>query len=219
MNLIKFGLATSFVLMLSGCQTDSVKKWNSDIDSVPMVRVGKGTAEVIKISRDISELKSSGTKAEEVRLEEARNWLNEIRSQSVAIDQLTPINLRNIDTVNLNAYLYVDDYSIRLSKVRVGVGEYSALRLAALGQSDQNNIYSNLNVYNCQERTAVTAIVHTYTASTGETQSFAPEPNWLQPQRGSAQRWLMNAVCSATLVKDENNMLSVGYSVLLHQLD
>lgn len=208
---------TSFIM--AACQSNGIKKWDNATFSYPSVHVGSNTADVINISYEISVANQNElTQDSLTRLQKARDWINQINAESISIEQLAPIALNNIDTVNPNAYLYIDEYNVRLGKVRIGLGRYSNLRLASLGLSDKSNIYSNLNIYNCQDRTSVTAIVYTYATGTGEAHAFAPDPQWREPVRGSAQRWLMNAVCSATLVKGEDGSLAIGYSVLLNQL-
>ncbi|MGV6988723.1 hypothetical protein ACWA5Z_07460 [Testudinibacter sp. P80/BLE/0925] len=219
MNLIKILLTTGVSLMLSACQGDGIKKWNNTTGASPVMRVGSDTENVVKISYALGGAQGAEQNQDHaVRLQQARDWINRIGAESITVEELQPIELKNIDTVNPNAYLYIDEYSVRLGKVRIGKGKYHHLRIAALGSGDKQHIYSDLTVYNCRERKSVTAIVYTYTANNGETKAFAPQPKWHEPGRGSAQRWLLNAVCSATLIKEEDDSPVVGYSVLLNKL-
>ncbi|KGQ69850.1 hypothetical protein A1D23_03680 [Chelonobacter oris] len=219
MHWIKILLAVTVSLFVTACQTGGITKWNNATTAHPVVRVGGNTEKVIKISYVLSAANGNRVEQENLaRLQSARQRLNQIDAESIAVEQQSPIALDDVDSVNPNAYLYIDDYNVRLGKVRIGLGKFRHLRIATLGSSDQNNIYSNLNIYNCRQSEYVTAIVYTYTAGTGETQVFAPDIAWQQPARGTAQRWLLNAVCSATLIKEDDHSLAIGYSVLLNQL-
>lgn len=219
MNLIKILLIATISLILSACQSGGVKRWNSATGAYPVVRVGSATENMLKISYALSVAKGDVLNQDNAtRLQQARDWINQLDAESITVEELPPVALTDIDTVNPNAYLYIGEYNVRLGKVRIGQGRYQALRIAALGSSDKQHIYSDLTVYNCRERKSVTAIVYTYTANSGETKVFAPEPKWQEPRHGSAQHWLLNAVCSATLVKEKDGSLVVGYSVLLNEL-
>ncbi|SMB79087.1 hypothetical protein SAMN05660772_00311 [Pasteurella testudinis DSM 23072] len=206
-------------LLTTACQNYSINRWDNKV-SYPNLSVGAGTEKVIKASHTISSAQQPELSEKKIkRLQKARDWINQLNQQSKAVEQFEPVKLQNIDTVNPSAYLYIDDYNVRLGKVRVGFGQYAGYRLASLGASDKYNIYSDVKIYNCRERTSVTAITYTYTTNTDETSVSAPESTWESPRQGTAQRWLMNAICSATLVENDDSSLSVGYSVLLNRLD
>ncbi|TNG94325.1 hypothetical protein FHQ28_05860 [Pasteurellaceae bacterium USgator11] len=218
MNINTIGIVVSLSLSVVGCQNSAIKQWDQQHPR-PSLHIGNNTENVIKISYDISSANQGAqTEYSLKRLQKNRDWVNQLSQQSKTVEQFKPVKLDNIDTVNPNAYLYIDEYNVRLGKVRVGLGAFADYRVASLGSSDKTKIYSNIQVYNCSERSSITAITYTYTANTDETQVFAPESTWETPRQGTAQRWLMNAVCSATLVETDDSSLAVGYSVLLNQL-
>lgn len=152
------------------------------------------------------------------RLLQARKQVNQMNADSMSVEQLNPLKLAHGKTMDPDAYLYIDSYNIRLSKVRIGLGKYKNLRLAILGSSDESNIYSHIYVYNCQDITYTGVIFYTYVGR-GETKAYAPEIEWKYAGEGTTQRILSNAICSATMVKDGTGLNMVGYSTMTNKLD
>ncbi|MBE2894327.1 hypothetical protein [Spirabiliibacterium falconis] len=146
-------------------------------------------------------------------------WLETISHNSIRVDQLPTLTLKVPTIVGLDAYLYVGDYSVRLSKVRVGTGKNRDFRIATLGTSDKANLYSQTSVFNCRRLAMRTVEVVTYPNLSERMFSYVPKPSlWVTPKVGSGQYWLINAICSANPVTLDDNRTVIGYSVQSNRL-
>ncbi|MBE2895329.1 hypothetical protein HPC38_00320 [Pasteurellaceae bacterium HPA106] len=147
------------------------------------------------------------------------DWVDAISQGSISVDSLPKQAVKISDQVGTDAYLYIGDYSVRLGKVRVGMGKKSDYRIAILGTSDKANLYSQTAVFNCRKREMRVVEVITYPNLSERMFYNVPKPApWVAPKMGSGQYWLVNAICSANPVTLDDHRTVIGYSVQSNRL-
>lgn len=143
-----------------------------------------------------------------------QDWLAFLVDGSISVEELPKIKVKVNDQVGMNAYLYVGDYSVRLSKVRVGTGKKRDFRIATLATSDKAYFYSQTVVFNCRKTEMRIVEITTYPNLSERMFYNVPKPApWVTPKVGSGQYWLINAICSANPVTLDDDHTVIGYSV------